>query len=717
MRGWTGFASVLTLTLALFMGAGVASAQSTLPSYLITVEQGSFSTNITPLQNSQAVADFYNYTNFQSNTGLEILDRSQVFFYQNENSGLSLVILHSRANGGTGNAKFDLTGLPPGFTYQVQDDIDDQYTTDAQAGTATLTNTWQTGYSDGVAIGLGNDPGSFTITIRPDFVSGITEWAALTGDRANPETILFPSLVEPLVLRGRVQQGGGTGTGTVAAFTFSPDNPGAGIGVQFNAQTSRAAPGRKIVKYEWDFNSDGVFEITTTTPTASHTFQNTGSFRVSLRVTDDTGVTASANKVVTVIEIQARSVRTVSTPQVSPGSTFRVSLEIQIGLAANGLGVQEKLPPGFEVIPVDNGGATFKRAETQWIFADLIESNEIRRIVYDVNVRPEAAIGPMPICFDITGFIESASPGFLVNTTGESRLCLSSCLDVDVAIAHLTQQDVVDLRVGNEITADQLQRAAAYWLEEAGVPGTCNAVITFEGLKLLVTHHLSLTPVDEALAETLDQSLEVNRTILTPLPFGNLYLPSEAGRNFRVRLDVKILQDTMGAGLKEVLPLNWEVNAVDSGGAVFKEADREWVFTDKLLAGFDRVIIYEVTVPDHETPGHVTLWGKNQAFLPRFEISTPGESQVWLIDCLDIPLAVSHLDTVKNETDVTLSNLIQFDQIQTALAYWLEDVPVPGTCGKAIDFEMMKLLIAHWLTDTPVDQPLPGGATLPAPKR
>ena len=719
MRGWTRLASLLILLVAVALAGGDVLAQTNANNFTLSISQGAFNTTIRPLQGVQSISDYYNYTNFQSNTGLEVIDRSLIFFYQDTVTGaLSLVVLHSRANGGAGTVNFDITGLPAGSVYEVQDDADDQYFIDSQLGTATANQTWAAGFSDGLAIGMGSSPGNFTLTVTPDFLIGITEWAALTGDVNNPETVLFPSLVEPITIAS--SSGGGSGTPEgfdQVDFSVSPERPGANIPVQFNAQGSRPAPGRQIVRYEWDFNGDGIFEITTTSPFTTHTFQSTGSFNVTLRVTDDVGNTARTSEFIEVVEIEARSIRTISTPEASPNSTFRVTLEFQVGLPVNGLGVQETLPPGFEIIPVDNGGAVFNRADSQWIFAEFIEANEIRRIVYDVHVRPEAAVGPLPFCFDITGFIESASPGFLVNTSGESSICLADCLSTRVAISHLTPQDVVDLRMNNDITADQIQRAASFWLEEAGVPGTCNAVITFEGLKELVAFHLSLTPVDEVFTENLEQTLNVTRTILTPLPFGNIYLPNETGRLFRVQLDIEVLQDTLGAGLKEVLPLNWDVRPVDNGGSVFKQSKGEWVFTDRLMTGFDKRIVYEVVIPETETTGHVTLWGKAQAFIPRFEVSTPGDGQVWLIDCLDVAMGVAHLDAVANEIDVTMSNLIQFDQIQMALAFWLEDVPVPGTCGKTIDFETMKLLIAHWLTDTPVDRPLPGGTTLPSPAR
>jgi len=719
MRGWTRLASLLMILVVILAGSNTL-AQEPLINYTITIEQGEFVTTISPLQGFQNVVDYYNYTNFQANTGLEVIDRSLMFFYQSEASGLSLVVLHSRANGGAGTVNFDLTGLPAGFTYQVQDDADDQYIIDSQLGTTSASNTWQAGFSDGFAIGLGSEPTDFTATLTPDFLVGITEWAALTGDINTPETVLFPSLVEDLTISVSRGTSGGTPVQgeQFASFTVSPDQPGAGIPVQFNAQDSRPAPGRQIARYEWDFNGDGIFEVSTVSPVTTHTFSRTGTFTVRLRVVDNLGSQTTTSQSVQVVEVDARSVRTISTTEASPGSTFRVQLEISAGLALNGLGVKETLPPGFEIIPINaSGSGTFNSATNEWIFAQFFEANEIIRITYDVRVSESASVGQLPKCFDIIGFAESASPGFLVNTTGESRMCLVDCLSPKVALAHLTPEDVVDLRMSNDLTADQIQRAASFWLEEAGVPGTCNAVISFEGLKELVAFHLSLTPVDENFAEELDQSINVTRSIQTPLPFGSLYLPNETGRVFRVQLDIEVLRDTIGAGIKEVIPSNWIIRPVDNGGAIFKRAKSEWVFTDRLMTGFDKRIVYEVVVPETESVGHLTLWGKGQAFIPRFEVSTPGDSEVWLVECLEPAMAIAHLDAVTNDIDVTMSNLIQFDQIQMALTFWLEDVPVPGTCGKSIDFETMKVLIAHWLTDTPVDQPLPGGSTLPNPAR
>jgi PKD repeat protein len=711
MRGRTGLAPLLGLLLLWsLVGDMPTLAQAPTTSVFFTLEQGAFTATLLPLRKAQDVASFYNYTNFQSNMaeGLEVIGRSLLFVYQDTVTGsLSLVVVHSRAGGGAGGAVLTFSGVPQGVQFQVQDDPDDTYSLTPPTGQ--VTSNWQDGFNDGFALGPLSQ--TFEITITPQFNFGITDWVALSGGLPNPETILLPSLSQPVVLRAQV------GTPPTAEFTFTPEAPGVGVPITFDARASRAAPGRRIVRYEWDFNADGIFEVSSSSATVQHTFDRIGEARVTLKVVDDQGVSATATRIVRVVEVSARTVRSISTPEAAVGFTFRITVEVQVGISVNGLGLDEDLPPGFEVTPVDSAGATFKRAETQWIWAETIRANEIRRIVYDVTIRPAAVIGPLPRCFEIKGFLESASPAFLMPVGGESSICMVDCLSLPVAISHLTPQDVVDLRLDEFITADQLQRAVAFWLEEAGVPATCNALLTWEMLKGLVARHLAGIPVDQPIPENFTEGARVTRTILTPLPFAQVYLPgNHAGRVFRVRMEIAVTTDLMGFGLKEIFPVRWEIRPIENSGAVFKRATREWVFTERLTRTFDKAIIYEVIVPEGESTGMIRFQGKSQGILPRFETPIGGDTEVELIECLTVPVAVAHLDTRQNTIDVTLSNLIKFDQIQAAIAFWLEDVNVPGTCGLAIDFEAMKILIAHWLTDTPVDQPLPGGVSLP-PRR
>lgn len=710
MRGPTRMLPVLgvLLFLSLLMSVSVA-AQTDDEATSFTLEQGDFSTTLVPLQGSQPVTDFYNYSNFQSNTGLEVDGQTRIFLYENTNTGnVSLVILHGLANGGSGNVSLSLEGLPEGTQFQVQDDPDDSYTLNVP--NAQIEQSWDAGFNDGVA--LGPLTRTFEITITPQVNSGINELAALSGeDVNNPDSRVLPALNEPVTISAQA------GTPPRAEFSFNPQQPGVGTTVTFDASAAEAADGQEIETYEWDFDGDGSFEVSTDSPTVETSFDNTGTFRVSLRVTDNQGVSATTSQTVKVVEISSRATRTISTPEAAVGFTFRVTVEIELGQSVNGLGMDENLPPGYEITPVNNAGATFKRAETQWVWPSSLQANEIRRVVYDVTVNPEANVGNLPSCFNIDGFIESASPAFLTDIQGQSEVCLVDCLSTPVAVSHLTREGVVDLRLDNQITEDQLQRSVSFWKEEAGIPGTCNALIDWEMLKTLTAHQLDSIPVDKDLPTSSKRGATVTRTILAPLPGFQIYLPSEEGRVFRVRLHIEINAELRGFGLKETIPQNWTIRPINNDGAVFKQSTREWVFTERLDPKFTdtKTITYEVVVPKSETTGFVRIQGKHQAIIPNFEFQDEGDREVELIECVPVPVAVAHLNANENRINVGMSNLIEFDQIQAAIAFWLEDVSVPGTCGKSVGFETIKALIAHWLTDTPVNQSLPGGVSVPEP--
>jgi serine protease len=87
------------------------------------------------------------------------------------------------------------------------------------------------------------------------------------------------------------------GLNPTAAFTSSPTTPGVNQQVNFNASGTRAAPGRTITSYDWDFG-DG-------TPaksgiTVSHAYTVAGSYVVVLTVTDDLGKKGTATGTVAV---------------------------------------------------------------------------------------------------------------------------------------------------------------------------------------------------------------------------------------------------------------------------------------------------------------------------------------------------------------------------------------------------------------------------------
>jgi PKD repeat protein len=86
------------------------------------------------------------------------------------------------------------------------------------------------------------------------------------------------------------------GVEPTASFTFSPTDPLPGSTVFFNAASSRAAPGRRIVSYRWDFGNGGTGSGSTT----SRVYPTLGTYTVTLTVTDDAGRRAVASQTVQV---------------------------------------------------------------------------------------------------------------------------------------------------------------------------------------------------------------------------------------------------------------------------------------------------------------------------------------------------------------------------------------------------------------------------------
>ena len=81
-----------------------------------------------------------------------------------------------------------------------------------------------------------------------------------------------------------------------ASFTFSPSSPNVGTTVFFNAQASSAPFGRTIVSYDWTFG-DGE---TGSGVNPSHKFESTGTFTVTLVVTDSSGRKGTRTTTITV---------------------------------------------------------------------------------------------------------------------------------------------------------------------------------------------------------------------------------------------------------------------------------------------------------------------------------------------------------------------------------------------------------------------------------
>jgi len=101
----------------------------------------------------------------------------------------------------------------------------------------------------------------------------------------------------------------------VARFDFDPSIPNEGEQVTFDASASYDKDGA-VVRYEWDFNTDGLIDISASQSIVNYTFPKGGEFEVSLRVIDAEGATSSLFS--TVIDVNWKPVAAFRASSFSP---------------------------------------------------------------------------------------------------------------------------------------------------------------------------------------------------------------------------------------------------------------------------------------------------------------------------------------------------------------------------------------------------------------
>jgi hypothetical protein len=94
----------------------------------------------------------------------------------------------------------------------------------------------------------------------------------------------------------------------VADFSWTPQNPIPTHPATFDASASHDPDGT-ITLYEWDWNNDGVYDEAHSSPTTTHTWTSTGSYPMTVRVTDDDSATGTITKTVNVNDTIAFTIK------------------------------------------------------------------------------------------------------------------------------------------------------------------------------------------------------------------------------------------------------------------------------------------------------------------------------------------------------------------------------------------------------------------------
>ena len=714
-----GLSILLTVVVLLLPVTGLAQGDG-----YFTVSQGETRVQITPLENAVGAIDYYGFTASRATTGFEEPNAAVLFLYQDTISGeMSLFVILGGPAGTAGSVSMTLSGVPAGADFLVQDDdFDFRDTWALTPPTGNVTWTWDQGNGDGMVLGpLGSE---FELTVFPQFTAGITQVKFLSGNLQAPtETLL--NLIDPIIVAGTPNQP------PEISFNVSPVEAHINEAITFDASAAFDPDGR-IATYEWDFNGDGLFDQKTTDPVVSYTYATSGFKNVAVRATDDEGATARATKTLDIGDLAVSVSRTISTVAALPGSTFLVIVRIEPQMDLAGVGVQENLPVGWKIKPLENAGAAFKRSSVQWVFIDQIRSGTTKVISYELTV-PESnqlMATTLPVCFTISGTLQAMTPFLELVVEGDSRIEVTDTLPLKTAIAHLVPRigfdtdDTIDLRLSQKIEPRQLTRALEIWQYGEIVPWTQGAMIDLPAMKELSAYAYTCTPVDLPLPLVPRANVSAVRTIATPVPCNNVLLNyygpggDKAGSTFTVKVEIRADQDLYGVGLEEDLPTGWQVIPVDNDGFTYKRSSVEWVFPSKVPAGTVKTIIYQVEVPQTEAtqlaasdPCYASsndLYGLVDAALPCLETMVTGDSGVDISDCVSVLVAISRWDVENDRLDITLSDKISFQQVQRSIAFWLEDEVVPRTCGQTVGYHMLKEIIAYWLTSTNICDPLPG---------
>ena len=85
----------------------------------------------------------------------------------------------------------------------------------------------------------------------------------------------------------------------VAKFLAPAEHSATYSSIEFDASGS-SDPDGKIATYSWDFDGDGKYDNKTSDPKIAHQFKDDGEYKVTLKVTDDSGATDETSKTITI---------------------------------------------------------------------------------------------------------------------------------------------------------------------------------------------------------------------------------------------------------------------------------------------------------------------------------------------------------------------------------------------------------------------------------
>ncbi|MEA3356518.1 MAG: PKD domain-containing protein [Candidatus Bipolaricaulota bacterium] len=205
-----------------------------------------------------------------------------------------------------------------------------------------------------------------------------------------------------------------TTLGITANFTPATYNPNVGESLLFNV--IRPVVERGSATYEWDFDGDGAYEISTGDELIRHTFDEPGHHNITLRVTATDGRRVTRMKEILVGASPLYAIRTATTIE---HGAISVLITIVAREWIKAPGFVEKLPVGFKAKPVEPGEAMGAKINTsnnslEVLFSEIAEGEE-RSFRYRLYPLTEAEAG----CPVLNGLVS----GYGTNGRIEAQIC------------------------------------------------------------------------------------------------------------------------------------------------------------------------------------------------------------------------------------------------------------------------------------------------------
>jgi PKD domain-containing protein len=175
----------------------------------------------------------------------------------------------------------------------------------------------------------------------------------------------------------------------VASYTVVPNPPIAGEPAAFTSM-STPTPGQTITRVEWDFQSDGVTDVTDTTApfTAAHTYPNAGSKTLRMTVTDTSLVGATQTSYFN-IDVNARPVARFFVSPDAPVTGERVTFR-SVSYDPNGTTLSyawDTDGDGFDDGTGDTASRTFASAGGRLVGLRVTDSNGVSHTAFQaINV-------------------------------------------------------------------------------------------------------------------------------------------------------------------------------------------------------------------------------------------------------------------------------------------------------------------------------------------